>query len=134
MNETIDITLFKLFILFQTTAEKLTVELHTSLLKSYALLNLAIKKRCQNETVRYDNICGDVQQLRKSVKGLLCGIENFSVFKGMDIVDFPLYSSPDDDGFQHLSFELYMYLHVNQVYNFLRNFSSNETWSKLWSL
>lgn len=134
MNETIDITLFKLFILFQTTAENLTVELHTSLLKSYALLDLAIKKRCQNETVRYDNICGDVQQLRKSVKGLLCGIENFSVLKGIDIVDFPLYSSPDDDGFQHLSFELYMYLHVNQVYNFLRNFSSNETWSKLWSL
>lgn len=134
MNVTIDIIIFKLFILFQTTAENRTVKLHTSLLKSYALLDLAIKEKYQNDTLRYDGISGEVRELMEKIKSLVCGIEKLLVYKGIDIVNFPLYSSPDDDAFPQLSFDLYVYIHVNQVYSFLRDFSSNETWSKLWLL
>lgn len=134
MNVTIDIIIFKLFILFQTTAENRTVKLHTSLLKSYALLDLAIKKKYQNDTLRYDGISGEVRELMEKIKSLVCGIEKLLVYKGIDIVNFPLYSSSDDDAFPQLSFDLYVYIHVNQVYSFLRDFSSNETWSKLWLL
>nr|XP_022314067.1 uncharacterized protein LOC111118749 [Crassostrea virginica] len=122
----------------QTSVEEQSLKLHHSLLKSYAILDVLISEENETETSSSLDrfILGNVSELKKRIRVLVCYIEILLRNKDYSIDSFPLFSKRDGnfnffDNRIPLSSNFFVYIH--QVFKYLRESAVNEA-KVLWSL